>query len=124
MANIKLLNSRDKVQWLANNGELNVKDLYVELDKINHRDGPWHQIWKMKIPNRIKIFLWKLGNSVLQVRVRLRKFITSIDKKCLFCNEVEETIVHIFWNCNVADSTWLDIQEWWKIKVTVKHNVT
>lgn len=80
---------------------------------------------EIKVPSRVRLFLWKLGNSVLPVRVRLGRYISNMDKNCPFCNGHEETIFHNFWECHVAKSIWIEVQNWWKIslhEVSVNNN--
>lgn len=57
---------------------------------------------------------WKLSYAS---KSPSRKFITNIDKKCSFCSVPEESIVHIFWECDIAKSIWLDIQDWLEINL-------
>lgn len=35
--------------------------------------GLWHLIWKLQIPQKVKVFLWKLINNCLPVYSNLRK---------------------------------------------------
>lgn len=71
ISNIRLSNAKDKVKWRHNNDTFRVKDLYQLLEPNNIRERPWQQIWRIKVPTRVKLFLWKLSNPVLPVRTRL-----------------------------------------------------
>jgi hypothetical protein len=33
---------------------------------------------------------------------------------CNVCNETKETILHLFWECNIVKSLWLEMAEIWK----------
>jgi hypothetical protein len=62
-------------------------------------------LWKMKIPLKIKIFLWCLGKGVTLTKDNLSKRKWKGSNKCSFCNN-DETIQHLFFNCHVARAVW------------------
>ena len=33
---------------------------------------------------------------------------------CSFCNEVNETVVHFFWDCNITQHFWIEVFNWLK----------
>lgn len=114
----------DTLELLGNNGHFNSRDMYSKLDHSNQVPGTWHQFWKLRLPSRIKIFIWKVMNQVLTVRAFLKNMIAGIDEKCSFCLSVEENIVHLLWNCPFSVKVWDDIREWWKIDLDIEINGT
>jgi hypothetical protein len=52
-------------------------------------------LWKLKLPLKIKIFLWYLGRGVTLTKVNLAKRGWTGSMKCCFVNQ-NETIRHIF----------------------------
>lgn len=69
-------------------------------------NGTWlSDVWKLTIPPKIKMFLWKLKHEAVPVNARLhaRQIIPS--PKCTFCDE-EETILHLFFQCPFAVQVW------------------
>ena len=58
-------------------------------------------IWKLKIPLKIKIFLWYLLKGVLLTKDNLAKKNWDGSHKCYFCN-CNETIQHLFFDCHRA----------------------
>jgi hypothetical protein len=52
-------------------------------------------LWKLKLPLKIRIFLWYLGRGVTLTKVNLAKRGWTSSMKCYFCNQ-NETIQHIF----------------------------
>lgn len=71
-----------------------VKFVYDALTSSS--SGIYHKrIWKGKIPEKIKIFLWLLTNDVVLSRDNLRRRKWQGDPSCVFCNSVE-TASHLF----------------------------
>jgi len=62
-------------------------------------------IWKLKIPLKIKIFLWYLQRGIILTKDNLaRKNWTGSQKYC-GCNS-NETINHLFLDCHYARMVW------------------
>ena len=62
-------------------------------------------LWKLKIPLKIKIFLWFLFNGVTLTKDNLAKRQWNGSTKCCFCN-MDETIQHLFFDCHFAKFIW------------------
>jgi uncharacterized membrane protein len=52
------------------------------------------------------LFIWKLINGLLPLDNILRKLGLSLASKCFLCYSHEETILHIFFYCPVAQHLW------------------
>jgi hypothetical protein len=99
-----LNNEPDKLVWkLTNTGEFSVKSLYLAMQC--NEVVPYKFMWKVKIPLRIKTFLWlMLKKSILTRDVLLQRG-GKCEKKCLFCG-CNETIDHLFFKCPLARYIW------------------
>lgn len=63
-------------------------------------------MWKIKIPLRIKIFMWLAArNKVLTAEI-LQKRGWNGPSICVLCNSNTETLDHILFQCNYAKSLW------------------
>jgi hypothetical protein len=62
-------------------------------------------IWELKIPLKIKIFLWYLQRGVILTKDNLNKRNWVGSQKCCFC-DCNETIKHLFFNCQHAKDIW------------------
>ncbi|KAM1318319.1 hypothetical protein PS1_003509 [Malus domestica] len=70
----------------------------------------WNNIWRLKVPKKIKIFIWCCCNNALAVRRNLKRRHMRIDNVCGVCNTFNETenhlfffwceISHVFWFCS------------------------
>jgi hypothetical protein len=85
-------------------GRFTVQSMYKELMKEG-RVPQQCVFWKVKLPCKIKIFLWYLLKGVTLTKDNLAKRKWKGDTKCCFCSK-EENIQHLFFDCNVARSIW------------------
>lgn len=61
--------------------------------------------WKLKLPLKIKIFLWYLKKGVILTKDNLAKRRWQGSTKCCFCRS-KETVQHLFFDCNLARFIW------------------
>jgi hypothetical protein len=66
-------------------------------------------LWKLKIPLRIKIFLWYLKRGVVLTKDNLARRNWHGCKQCVFCSH-PETIQHLFFDCHFARFLWRAVQ--------------
>lgn len=62
-------------------------------------------MWKLRIPLKVKIFLWYLRKGVTLTKDNLIKRHWKGDSTCCFCS-CKETIRHLFFDCHVAKFVW------------------
>ena len=88
---------------LHSSGTFSVKSMYAAL--INNRVRVSQDLWQIKIPSRIKIFLWYLKRGVILTKDNLARRSWNGDTKCCFCHH-PETIQHLFFQCYYAKFLW------------------
>ena len=66
----------------------------------------WNKIWGLKVPNKVKHFVWKACKNSLPTKVNLvrRKVIT--DGLCDKCKQGPEDVVHALYGCPTLDDLW------------------
>ena len=92
---------------LTSNGVFTVKSMYLDL--IN--SGPIPRllhIWKVKVPLRIKIFMWFVHKQVILTKDNLLKRHWVGSSRCCFYDN-NETIQHLFIDCPLAKLLWRTI---------------
>ncbi|KAF7844182.1 ribonuclease H [Senna tora] len=112
---------RDKLVWTgASDGTYRVKDAYNHIvakslpqnspitPGINgvHNSAFWKAIWKLKLPFRIIMFLWRVLNNNLSACSVLKNHHMSLEDVCLACGENGESLNHIFLHCPFARVVW------------------
>jgi hypothetical protein len=102
---VNLNDEQDLFVWeLTTNGKFTVKSMYEDLMSDN---TPYLRkyLWKVKVPLKIKIFMWFLSNKVLLTKDNLAKRNWNGCTKCVFCGE-QETVEHLFIICPLAKLLW------------------
>jgi hypothetical protein len=93
------------------NGEFSVRSAYhmeMELMELggcgssgqNTENLVWKTCWKMKVPNAVKMFLWKACHNLLPTKANLAKRGVIPASTCPLCEREEETVEHILWSCD------------------------
>lgn len=103
--NVTLTDANYSFVWgLTNNLSFTVKSLYSDMMQENMIIDKC-LVWKLRLPLKIKVFLWYLKKGVLLTRDNLIKRKWKGESKCCFCNN-NETIQHLFFKCHVAKFAW------------------
>jgi ribonuclease HI len=83
----------------------------------NHlkENGNWKKLWKLQVPNKVKIFLWRVLRGCLPVRSRLVDKGVRCDNKCPQCASYAENEWHCFFGCTAAQEVWRETIMWQQI---------
>lgn len=68
----------------------------------------WRDFWKMKVPNKVRLFAWRAGTEGLPSLANLKKSISSIDSSCIFCRQSLEDTAHALFYCQDLHRGWLN----------------
>ena len=66
----------------------------------------WKKLWSLKIPHKIRMFLWRICRNNVPVRNMLREKGVDIPILCPMCNIEVEHLLHIFFDCKFASECW------------------
>jgi ribonuclease HI len=112
---LNLLHEEDEQIWrLSRKGIYSVRSAYHHLIESvidnNHLkvDGNWKRLWRLNVPNKVKIFLWRVLRGCLPVRGRLVQKGVPCSNKCPYCDTNEENEWHCFFGCNIVEEVWLE----------------
>ncbi|KAL5743547.1 hypothetical protein ACOSP7_026419 [Xanthoceras sorbifolium] len=106
-------NNSDSLIWhYDRSGVYSVKSGYwVAIEKKNYATASssssfagfswWRHLWSLKVPSKVKIFLWRAVNNCLPVFQVLRHRHLRDSDVCLCCEEEIEYVVHILWTCPI-----------------------
>ncbi|WVZ90568.1 LOW QUALITY PROTEIN: hypothetical protein U9M48_036859, partial [Paspalum notatum var. saurae] len=101
---VNLEEGNDTFVWGLNKlGSFSVKSMYNSL--INDGFIVSQEIWHLRIPLKIKIFLWFLKRGVLLTKDNLTKRNWNGRTNCEFCNQ-SESIQHFFFECHFTKFLW------------------
>ena len=100
---VNLTSEADHFVWkLTDSGIFSVKSMYLDLMN-GHTRFLRNYLWKLKVPLKVRIFLWFLSNKVLLTKDNLAKRNWNGCQKCCFCDS-NETVDHLFLSCPFAKS--------------------
>lgn len=54
----------------------------------------WNGIWKLKVSNRIRMFMWRAGSDSLPTKVNLTKWKMMSETLCTYCKQGPEDTIH------------------------------
>ncbi|XP_066160362.1 uncharacterized protein [Oryza sativa Japonica Group] len=109
IAHIQLDDSTDCFRWnYHQNGHFSVKSMYLASISNGYIDRNKF-IWKLKMPLKIKIFMWYLLKGVVLRKDNLARRNWNGGLTCCFCMK-NETIQHLFMDCHYAKFIWRAVQ--------------
>lgn len=111
-----LTQEEDSISWSFNNKPYAVSKAMELISGIGEEIS-WYFIWKLRIPHKIKLFLWKVHLNIIPTSSFLIKRGIGIASKglCAFCDKEDESLEHLFFQCQVAKQFWLGIFAWWGV---------
>lgn len=111
---------QDSIYWIHNKkGEYTVKSEYQiarqivkeekmqgECSNARTSDSMWSTLWKLHIPNKLKIFGWRVCHDILPTHENLGQKTIIEDRTCQLCTRGDESALHVLWECSVAQDVW------------------
>ncbi|XP_075515951.1 uncharacterized protein LOC142550775 [Primulina tabacum] len=93
-------------------------------DYFVHAKGVWP--WKPLLAKscilpKHRFILWLLAHSKLMTRDRLG-FLS--DRRCLLCEEEDETVAHLFFRCRISKIIWDNVRTWLDMRKTMASTTT
>ena len=111
--------TQDAIVWVHNKrGVYSVKSGYhVAKQSLKNEDwaecssGPkgsqvWSKLWKLRVPNKIKVFGWRACHNILPTHDNLVLRRILEDDGCILCSRMAETGIHALSECAVAKGVW------------------
>lgn len=104
----------DQLIWIENsNGQYTVKSGYQSIKQAAIPNNEyralssfqipnilWKSIWKLKVPPKIRFFLWSICQHTLPTKANLFRRHVSSDPECSVCEtHTSETMEHLFFLC-------------------------
>ena len=74
-------------------------------------------VWRLQVPNRVKIVLWRAGTDSLPIKVNLKKRKIVNDDLYPGCNLKSESTFHALWSYTELSLVW-DVKFAWLKKKT------
>ena len=76
-----------------------------------HKDRRWKQIWKLQVPQKIRLFLWLLYHEkILTNNERMRRGLTSNPYCHHYIDKVGD-LDHLFRHCETPKTIWANVND-------------
>ena len=74
----------------------------------------WDKIWGMEVPNKVKMFIWRLFHNSLAVRQNLVRRGMKVNTLYPMCQRLDEDLGHLFFKCKEVKDCWrrLNLEEY------------
>ncbi|XP_075640347.1 uncharacterized protein LOC142612108 [Castanea sativa] len=79
---------------------------FEECSKSIKNNMIWSRLWKLRIPNKTKIFGWRASQDILPTRENLTKHQLLKDDTCQLFMRESKSMLHALWSCAVAGDVW------------------
>ena len=109
----------DKLIWMGNNqGEFTIKSAYhlahslVESREVAECSNGdpfkplWKILWRLKLPAKVKIFVWWACVNGLPTRGKVCSRGISSNPECPICGGDSENVHHALLHCDFANRVW------------------
>lgn len=104
--------TEDKMVWIfSKSGQFTVRSCYhnlvqgklgVDDEQTSFTDsvgGHWNWIWVLRVPPKVRTFLWRACHEILPTRVALMRRHVGANPYCEFCLKEVEKVTHILFAC-------------------------
>ena len=107
VAGVQLVDQRDMFIWplQKKKGIFSVQSMYREIINGGSLQLINKSLWKLKLPLKVKVFLWFLHWGVILTKDNLVREHWHGNEKCCYCSN-NETIQHLFFECHMARLIW------------------
>uniref|UniRef100_A0A453PGZ4 Reverse transcriptase zinc-binding domain-containing protein n=1 Tax=Aegilops tauschii subsp. strangulata TaxID=200361 RepID=A0A453PGZ4_AEGTS len=106
---VQLQHQPDQLCWkLTRSGHFTVKSMYIDVINSSVIPNSKH-VWKVKVPLKIKVFMWFVHKQVILTKDNLVKRNWTGSTRCSFYDR-DEAIKHIFFECPLAKILWRSVQ--------------
>ena len=119
----------DKWEWELESSRLfTCKSLFKHLiDRPTYFPFNYqHFIWKISIPNKVRVFSWLLVLKKLNTRDLLQKrqpFWSASPSWCVLCRSESEMVNHLFLQCSIAQRVWMYILQKFNVSWVLPQDV-
>ncbi|CAL2240124.1 unnamed protein product [Prunus armeniaca] len=70
------------------------------------QEGFWMRIWKLAVPNKIKMLIWRACTDILPTTVNLSKRRVLTSHVCSRCGKYPEDAYHALWSSKMSQIFW------------------
>ena len=112
------LSSRDILVWKEFRSQcFSVKTAYQvalrirQQQRVEHSGmmvdrGIWRKLWRLNVPPKMRMFVWRACLNILPTRDNLHRRKININPRCEICYKHLEFTAHLLWECPLEQNVW------------------
>ena len=77
-----------------------------------HMPSCWNLIWKLKMPPKVKNFVWRMCRGCFPTCARLSSRGVACPIDCVVCDSNYEDIIHVLVECPKVVQAWRNVNMW------------
>ena len=84
------------------------------------------EVWKSKVPSKVLAFSWTVFLDRVPTKTNLAKRgLLGVNdyKRCVFCGSADETVVHLFMQCEIISKVWREVMHWLNFNFIIPPNL-
>ena len=78
----------------------------IEHSTTNTERPIWRKLWKLNVPPKVRMFLWRACANVLPTKENLNRRRIQVDPRCEICCQQPKSVGHLLWECSLAQNLW------------------
>ncbi|GJV45922.1 RNA-directed DNA polymerase, eukaryota, reverse transcriptase zinc-binding domain protein [Tanacetum coccineum] len=105
---------QDKMLWCSKNGtitEFSSNQVWKDLRILNDEMKGWKVIWFSQNVPKHAFVLWMASKGKLVTQDKLAKWYPGKDWECPLCMQVEDSHIHLFFECEYSNTIWGKVQQ-------------
>jgi hypothetical protein len=114
-------NEQDNCTYIWDSGVFTSKHACENMKGYSSAPLPFHWLWKSRCQGKGKVLFWLFLNDRLNTRNLLRRKQFQLQStSCVMCSQhVEETLHHLFFECEFAQMCWTTLHQVWDLNLPV-----
>nr|POF24766.1 putative ribonuclease h protein [Quercus suber] len=118
---LSLTNQSDALVWpFMPSGKYSVKSGYrflfesfAQSQRTAQDLAFWKNLWSLKVPSKIKNFVWRASREALPVKANLCRRRITLEGQCEICRTGDEDCSHALFFCSDVQVMWNANPQWW-----------
>ena len=116
--------SRDKkgcqriYRILTNNNSIPIAQRKWNTELDTQQNLNWNDVYilpyKLTKDTKLRWFQYRLIHRIISTNTFLSLIGVRDNNTCSFCNNFPETLIHLFWDCQIIKDFWRNLEEWLK----------
>jgi hypothetical protein len=79
---------------------------HVQASRMSNHHPMWETIWKLRVPAKVKIFIWRTMQNTIPCRSTLANRHVKVSGQCPICLRRAEDVKHLLFLCPRAKQIW------------------